>query len=142
MKDQPDSLFAGLSPLHQLDEDSGLLSLFLHQPEQDMLEPRPSSTPEALDSPLNRGLLLQHAASAAALTGMGPGLGLNPGSAGSSSSPQSSKLAESPMAAGARIEVPSGSPPSQAGTVRGRRGKQRGARARPASAKGQALRRK
>ena len=136
MEDQPDNPFAGLSPLHQLDEDSGFLSLFPDQPEQDMLEPKPSSAPGALESPLSRGLLLQHAASAAALTGMGPGL------AGSSSSPQSSELAESPTAAGARIEVTSGSPPSQAGMVRGRRGKQRGARARPASAKGRVLRRK
>lgn len=143
MEDQPDSPFAGLGPLHYLDEDFGFLPLFPDQPEQEMLEPKPSSAPGALEFPINRGLPLQHAASAAALTeGMGLGLGLDPGPAGSSSSPQGSDLAESPTAAEARAEVTSGSPPSQAGRVRGRRGGQRGARSRPASAKGRALRRR
>ena len=143
MEDQPDSPFAGLGPLHYLDDDFGMLPLFPDQPEQEMLEPKPSSAPGALEFPINRGLPLQHAASAAALTeGMGLGLGLDPGPAGSSSSPRGSDLSESPKAAEARAEVTSGSPPSQAGRLRGRRGAQRGARSRPASAKGRALRRR
>ena len=128
--------------MHYLDDEFGFLPLFPDQSEQDLLEPKPSSAPGALEFPINRGLPLHHAASAAALT-EGMSLGLDPGPAGSSSSPGGSDLAESPMAAEDRAEVTSGSPPSQAGKARGRRGgTQRGARSRPASAKGRALRRR